>query len=665
MGDSLPRSLSREEQEELVRSKKKVKDVSHVGFQGGQEVGTELPSSGQGAWSGSASFKDKLVGEIPGAFSQAFCFGDSMDEEVVSDEEVETIREGLAAVRFPRELKRQIRTPWSKALIIKVYGRTVGFNFLHNRLLAMWKPTGRLDCVGLGNGFFLTRLSLREDYENILKRGPWFIGEHFLSIRPWEPDFRPETASVTSVAVWVRLNGLPIEYYNPEALCHIGKTIGNVLRVDTHTATEDRGRFARMCVQIDVEKPLITALLIGKFEQQVCYEGIQKLCFSCGRIGHSKETCPYTVLPSPATREERPVAAGVADVHPCKEHVSVQAGDVVGSSSDVQESVLDKEQEGTYGPWIMVERKRMGTKQYRSGGTHLVGDNGLHRQVKGMKYAENTTRMASGNVKFADGPMREAKRKHTPPRVLTEAKVVSAITTLGKTSGKQAHFQNQSPETASGPKVANIELGLSSSAKLKNPSGSSKGKRGAERSKGSKGSSTNNPQTPFSHAQEVSQVPLRPCAHSNGDGKPKGSEEGLRPRIVVENQTSSLPWPEVGFKFGGSNNGSAAVGEECAGGRSFSEGCACAGEDLENGLGVAGPGVADSNFMQSEHVGEVTRTENEGMGSDAFFAHGEQAYAQLACAVIGNGSGCASTNSDSVSRRGAAEGDVEAERMEL
>nr|POF09979.1 hypothetical protein CFP56_39928 [Quercus suber] len=219
MGDSFPRSLSREEQEELAQSKKKVKDVNHMGFQGGQEVGLDLPSSGQGAWSGSASFKDKLVGEILGAFSQAFCFGDNMDEEVVSDEEVETIREGLAAVRFPRELKQQIRTPWTKALIVKVYGRTVGFNFLHNRLLVMWKPAGRLDCVGLGNGFFLTRLSLRED------------------------------------------------------------------------------------------------LLIGKFKQQVCYEGIQKLCFSCGRIGHRKEVCPYTILPSLASKEERTVVAGAVDGH--------------------------------------------------------------------------------------------------------------------------------------------------------------------------------------------------------------------------------------------------------------------------------------------------------------------------------------------------------------
>ena len=69
--------------------------------------------------------------------------------------------------------------------------------------------------------------------------------------------------------------------------------------------------------------------------------------------------------------------------------------------------------------------------------------------------------------------------------------------------------------------------------------------------------------------------------------------------------------------------------------------------------------------MQSEHVGELTGTKNEGMGSDVYFAHGEQAYAQPACATTGNGSGCASTKSDPVSRRGADEGDVDVKRMEF
>ena len=68
-------------------------------------------------------------------------------------------------------------------------------------------------------------------------KGPWFIVGHFLSIRPWEPDFRPAMANISSMAVWIRLNELPIKYYNAEALHQIGKSIGNVLRVDTHTAT--------------------------------------------------------------------------------------------------------------------------------------------------------------------------------------------------------------------------------------------------------------------------------------------------------------------------------------------------------------------------------------------------------------------------------------------
>ena len=80
-----------------------------------------------------------------------------------------------------------------------------------------------------------------------------------------------------------------------EALKEIGSTIDKVLRIDTYTALEAKGQYARICVQIDVEKPLITALLIGNIEQPVIYEGIQKMCFSCGQIGHRREVCPHTI----------------------------------------------------------------------------------------------------------------------------------------------------------------------------------------------------------------------------------------------------------------------------------------------------------------------------------------------------------------------------------
>ena len=65
-------SLSREEQEELARNNKKVKNVSHAGFHEGQESTPSTPSQGFSPWNHVASFKDKLVDEISGAFTQTF-----------------------------------------------------------------------------------------------------------------------------------------------------------------------------------------------------------------------------------------------------------------------------------------------------------------------------------------------------------------------------------------------------------------------------------------------------------------------------------------------------------------------------------------------------------------------------------------------------------------
>uniref|UniRef100_A0A7N2KY10 DUF4283 domain-containing protein n=1 Tax=Quercus lobata TaxID=97700 RepID=A0A7N2KY10_QUELO len=168
------------------------------------------------------------MGKIPGAYTQAFCFEEFMDDDAESDDEAEMLRQGMVAVKFSKEFKQEIRRPWVRALIVKVYGRNVGLNFFQARLLSLWKPAGRLDVVDLEHGFFLIRFSLKEDVENVLKKGPWFLGDHFLSVRPWEPDFKPESAKVSSIAVWIRLSGLPIEYYNAKALQHIGKAIGNV-----------------------------------------------------------------------------------------------------------------------------------------------------------------------------------------------------------------------------------------------------------------------------------------------------------------------------------------------------------------------------------------------------------------------------------------------------
>ena len=61
----------------------------------------------------------------------------------------------MAEVKLLKETKARIRAPWSKALIVKVYGKSVGFNYLTFKINALWKLMARMDCVNMGKDYFL------------------------------------------------------------------------------------------------------------------------------------------------------------------------------------------------------------------------------------------------------------------------------------------------------------------------------------------------------------------------------------------------------------------------------------------------------------------------------------------------------------------------------
>ena len=199
------------------------------------------------------------------------------------------------------------------------------------------------------------------------------LGDHFLSLRPWEPFFKPSSANVSMVTMWIHLYELPIELYEAEVLREIEDSIRKVLRIDTHTTMEARGKYARLCIQIDIDKPLINTILIGRFEQPLIYEVIQKLCFSCGSLGHLEEACPYTIRKSKdsvATAEAS--LDGNFGSHNGHEDCRTDTPSTSPDSSTSGTSVVEKAS-CQYGPWMVVTRKKggyKGTKQNPSlGGT--------------------------------------------------------------------------------------------------------------------------------------------------------------------------------------------------------------------------------------------------------------------------------------------------------
>ncbi|CAI0522518.1 unnamed protein product [Linum tenue] len=117
------------------------------------------------------------------------------------------------------------------------------------------------------------------------------LGETYLTIMRWYKGFNPWKSEVKSTLIWVQLLELPIEFINKEAAMKIGTLIGKPLRVDRAIEEGARGKFARVWVEVDLMKPLLSKYKIEGIEYLIQYEGLDNICTDCGRYGKPTARC--------------------------------------------------------------------------------------------------------------------------------------------------------------------------------------------------------------------------------------------------------------------------------------------------------------------------------------------------------------------------------------
>jgi hypothetical protein len=196
-----------------------------------------------------------------------------------------------------------------------------------------------------------------------------------LAVREWSADFNPAVEYVKSIAVWVRFSGLPIEYYDAKLLHVIGDRIGRSVKVDKTTLYQERGKYARLCVEVDLTKPLLAMFTIKGRHYKVEYEGLHFLCLNCGIFGHYVEGCP-----------KRSVESGKNGENPGTN--SARTG------SHGQQPVVER-------PWTVVQKQR----RPRKSKDHGNSNEGVNEETnsKGSRFAilgnEATNVEIDGHVK--------------------------------------------------------------------------------------------------------------------------------------------------------------------------------------------------------------------------------------------------------------------------
>ncbi|KAL4386946.1 hypothetical protein GQ457_09G028280 [Hibiscus cannabinus] len=370
-------------------------DEGHSGKEGPVEIVELSPKHGQDSGKSSVSYASVVGRSLKGDEQGSNGVGLDPNKVIVLDEDCVVNRDGkFPTIRFSNRVYDQIDSAMKNVVIVRLLGRNIGFQTLLNRIHVLWKPYGELQLIDLENNYYLIRVEDPRDYEKILTEGPWTIYGSYLTVQTWSRSFSTSEQYPSHVVVWVRLPGLPYRYYSKALFRRIAVVVGDVVRVDYNTKAGERGKFARLAILVDLNKPLVPCIGIDDFVQKLEYEGLQNVCFKCGIYGHSQDLCSPTV--------RKPAAAGNTE----------QLARNINSPVRPETST-----ESLFGPWMMVDIRRrraltgrsipkgVDTEENRDNGSRfaILGKDSGISEMEQVSVAEGDVQQSLQNVQ--DNPI--------------------------------------------------------------------------------------------------------------------------------------------------------------------------------------------------------------------------------------------------------------------
>ncbi|KAK6919812.1 protein of unknown function DUF4283 [Dillenia turbinata] len=142
----------------------------------------------------------------------------------------------------------------------------------------------------------LLRFTKEGDFLQIWTPRLWQIFKFPMRTFRWTPYFHVSRES-SIVSIWLSLPCLPIYFFDKHSLFSIVNSIGRSLYADSATFVSTRPSVARVCVEVDLFKPIpqrVWVDMIGEssgFWQPIIADYIPKYCTSCWHLGHDQNEC--------------------------------------------------------------------------------------------------------------------------------------------------------------------------------------------------------------------------------------------------------------------------------------------------------------------------------------------------------------------------------------
>ncbi|GKC86766.1 retrotransposon protein, putative, ty1-copia subclass [Tanacetum coccineum] len=157
---------------------------------------------------------------------------------------------------------------------------------------------------------FSFQFSSMDGLNAMLENGRWFIRNHPLIIKKWNPDVNLLKEDVGNVSVWVKLHGVPVTAFSEDGLSVIATKLGTSLMLDFYTSD--------MCLQSWGRSSYAKAMIELRADMELKDSGGYEECLKNPGLGVAKNfkkpsQAPRGVSVGPRvgfkpTKEYRPVS---------------------------------------------------------------------------------------------------------------------------------------------------------------------------------------------------------------------------------------------------------------------------------------------------------------------------------------------------------------------
>ncbi|KAK1693144.1 hypothetical protein QYE76_009841 [Lolium multiflorum] len=160
-----------------------------------------------------------------------------------------------------------------------------------------WCPLKGIHCKSVGENIFMFTFYQASGKRKALEEGPWMFENDLLLMEEFDVNKTADEYKFESFPIWIRIFNLPLGRMNRKTGEEMGDAIGEFIDVETDANGMAPGKYLRVKVRLQVNKPLLRGMMVTFGEdnrEKWCrfeYEYLPNFCFTCGKVGHIDKAC--------------------------------------------------------------------------------------------------------------------------------------------------------------------------------------------------------------------------------------------------------------------------------------------------------------------------------------------------------------------------------------